>query len=47
MRAAARLFARLGGIARMKKISPEARAELGRRGGKKSGEARRKKSKGQ
>jgi hypothetical protein len=29
MRAAARLFARLGGLARMKKISPKQRAELG------------------
>jgi hypothetical protein len=37
------MFAKLGGRARMNKIAPEQRAELGRRGGKKSGEARRRK----
>jgi hypothetical protein len=33
MRQAARLFAKLGGRARMKQLTPKERAELGRRGG--------------
>jgi hypothetical protein len=43
MREAARLFATLGGRARMEKLTPEERAALGKKAGKASGEARRRK----